>query len=69
MTYEKLFDLKFKKGFSTNELMERFPEEAKKVRELALLHLPTSLLKKILEESKLLERVLRLKRRFLKQPG
>ena len=42
MTYQKIFDLKFKQGYSTNELVELFPEEAEKVREIALLqvHVP-----------------------------
>ena len=64
MTYEKLFDLKFKKGYTTNDLIEKFPKEAEKVREIALLQIPTPLLKKTLCEPDLLERILTLKRRF-----
>ena len=64
MTYKKIFELKFKKGYSTNELIEKFPEQADKVREIALLHLPTPLLKKTVSEDGLLERVLNLKRKF-----
>ena len=67
MTYEKIFELKFKKGYSTNELIQRFPEEADKVREIALLHLPTTLLKKTVSEARLLEKILDLKRKFLGQ--
>ena len=67
MTYEKIFKLKFKKGYSTNELIQRFPEEADKVREIALLHLPTPLLKKTVSEAGLLEKILDLKRKFLGQ--
>ena len=65
MTYEKIFDLKFKKGYSTNELIEKFPAEADKVREIALLHLSTPLLKKMVSEDWLLEKLLNLKRKFL----
>ena len=65
MTYEKIFDLKFKKGYSTNELIEKFPAEADKVREIALLHLSTPLLKKTVSEDWLLEKLLNLKRKFL----
>lgn len=64
MTYEKLFELKFRRGYSTNELMQRFPGEAEKVREIALLQLPTGLLRKIVSESEVLEKLLSLKRRF-----
>lgn len=69
MTYEKLFDLKFKKGYTTNDLIEKFPKEAAKVREIALLQIPTSLLKKTLSEPHLLERILILKRRFFRRAG
>ena len=69
MTYEKIFDLKFKKGYSTNKLIQKFPQEAEKVREIALLQIPTPLLKKTLPEDELLERILNLKRRFIGQLG
>ena len=65
MTYQKLFELKFKKGYSTNELIEKFPEEAGKVREIALLQIPTPLLRRTLAEDGLLERILDLKQKFL----
>lgn len=64
MTYEKIFDLKFKKGYSTNELIEKFPNEADKVRKIALLHLSTPILKKTLSEEGFLKKILDLKRRF-----
>jgi len=64
MTYEELFELKFKKGYSTHELIERFPREADKVREIALLQIPTPVLKKTLGEVSLLEKILNLKRKF-----
>jgi len=65
VTYQKIFRLKFKEGRSTSELMKRFPQEAHKVREIALLQLPTHLLKKMLPEEGLLEKILSLKRKFL----
>ena len=65
MTYERLFHLKFKEGYTTNDLVEKFPKEADKVREIALLQIPTSVLKKTLSEPYLLEKILILKRRFL----
>lgn len=68
MTYQKIFELKFKEGYSTSELMRRFPEEANKVREIALLQIPTHLLKKIVSEQDLLEKIISLKRKFLGRP-
>ena len=64
MTYERIFKLKFEEGYSTNELIEKFPEEANKVREIALLQIPVSILKRTLAEEGLLERILNLKRKF-----
>jgi hypothetical protein len=64
VTYKKLFILKFKEGYSTSELIQRFPGEADKVREIALLQVPTPLLKKTVPEEDLLEKILSLKRRF-----
>jgi hypothetical protein len=68
MTYEKIFDLKFRKGYSTTELIQQFPGEADKVREIALLEIPDSLLRKTVREGELLEKILSLKRRFLREP-
>ncbi len=65
MTYEKLFDLKFKKGYTTTALMEKFPQEADKVSAIALLHVSTPVLKRTVFERGLLERILSLKRKFL----
>jgi hypothetical protein len=68
MTYERIFDLKFKQGYSTTELIQRFPKEADKVREIALLQIPTPLLKKTVPEIALLEKILSLKRKFFSRP-
>lgn len=64
MTYQEIFDLKFKKGYSTNQLLRRFPEDNGKVTEIALLQLPEQTLKKMVAEKESLIRILFLKRRF-----
>lgn len=66
MTYEKLFALKYKDGVSTSELTRRFPEEIKRVSEIALLDIPESMLKRIIREEKTFHRLIRLKKKFLK---
>ena len=65
MTYRELIDLKFKKGLSTYELVQRYPEEIARVSEVALLDVPEEILKSILQNQKDLERLMRLKRQFL----
>ena len=65
MTYQQLFELKFKKGYSTNELIRRYPKEVVKVTEIALIQIPTPVLKKTVFEADLLEKILTLKRKFL----
>ena len=65
MTYRELFDLKFKKGLSTYELVQRYPEDIARVSEVALLDVPEEILKSILQNQKDLERLMRLKRQFL----
>ena len=70
MTYEKLFDLKFKKRLSTQELVCRYPSEIQRVSEIALLDIPEATLRKILKEKKIFERLVDLKKKFLKEkPG
>jgi len=64
VTYREIFDLKFRRGYSTSELIERYPKEADKVREIALLQIPTSLLKKVVPQTEVLQRILSLKKRF-----
>lgn len=64
MTYQKIFELKFKKGFSTSQLFQRFPDEVSKVAEIALLQVPTSILRKMVSEEERLSRILSLKRKF-----
>lgn len=64
MTYERLFYLKYKKGLTTYELIRRFPEDAERVSEVALLDVPEPTLRKILWEKKAYERLMLLKKRF-----
>ena len=67
MTYEKLVELKFKKGVSTYELVCRFPKEVKRVSEVALLDIPSETLKDVVQERKVIRRVMRLKKKFLRK--
>jgi len=65
MTYEKLYDLKYRRKMSTYELVSKYPKDIRRVSELALMEVPDKTLKEVLEERKTLERVMKLKRRFL----
>jgi len=67
MTYQELINLKFKKGISTYELVCRFPKEIKRVSEVALLDVPEQTLKKVVSGKKTLNRIMDLKKRFLKK--
>ena len=64
--YQTLVDLKFNKGISTYELVRQFPDEIGRVSEVALLDVPDGVLREILKEAKLYDRLMRLKRKFLK---
>ena len=64
MTYENLFELKYKEGVSTYELVKRFPKEITRVSEIALLDVPENTLRELIKEEKELNRLLRLKKRF-----
>jgi len=50
---------------STYELVSKYPKDIRRVSELALMEVPDKTLKEVLEERKTLERVMKLKRRFL----
>jgi len=67
MTYQELINLKFKKGISTYELVRRFPKEIKRVSEVALLDIPEQTLKEVVPGKKTLNRIMDLKKRFLKK--
>lgn len=62
--YEKLFDLKYRKGISTYELAQRFPEHINRVHEVALLDISENTLKELVPEKRLLERLISLKKQF-----
>ena len=64
MTYQELFDLKFKMGLSTYELVRRFPDEIERVSEVALLDLPEATLREIIREEEALARLIKLKKRL-----
>ena len=66
MTYQELFYLKFKRGISTYELVKRFPGETIRVSEVALLDVPETTLKEILQEEKTFNRLMKLKKKFSK---
>jgi aspartate/glutamate racemase len=62
--YQKLFDLKYKKGIPTCELAHRFPEHVERVHEVALLDIPENTLREVVQEKKLFERLVSLKKQL-----
>jgi len=64
--YEKLFDLKYRQGLSTCDLVHRFPSHVERVSEVALLDIPEEVLREVVREKDILERLMSLKRQFLK---
>jgi len=64
MTYRQIFNLKYKKGYSTGELMRRFPDEIERVSEVALLDIPEDTLREIVREEEKLKRLLSLRKRL-----
>lgn len=52
MTYERIYNLKFRKRVPTYRLRKQFPNEARKIARIALLQLPENLLKKLLAREK-----------------
>lgn len=66
MTYDKLFFLKYKKGLSTFELIQRYPKSAKQVSRVALCDVPEETLKEIISEEEDFARLMALKKKFKK---
>ncbi len=64
MTYEEIIYLKYKKGLSTYQLIQLYPRDQERVREIALLDLSTETLRDILKEEESLGRLLKLKQKF-----
>lgn len=68
MTYKRLFDLKYRKGVSTYELVCRFPNAVKRVSEIALMEIPDETLDQIFPaEPGVLKRLKTLKRKYMKK--
>jgi len=67
MTYEKIFKLKFEDEVLTHELKKRFPKEVKKISKIALMELPSSILKGLLKREHELKKLMSLKRDLLKK--
>ncbi|OGW80860.1 MAG: hypothetical protein A3G33_05555 [Omnitrophica bacterium RIFCSPLOWO2_12_FULL_44_17] len=66
MTYQKIFDLKFRKRVPTMELKNRYPNELAKISRIALLELPVSELKILVRKENELKRLLTLKKFLFK---
>jgi len=62
--YEELIDLKYRKNIPTLKLMQRYPKQKNRVREVALLGMPEKTLRKVIQEKKLLNKLLEIKKRF-----
>jgi len=64
MTYREIFEMKYSHGVSTSELVKRFPADVKRISEVALLDIPDEILRQVISESQIAERLIDLKRRF-----
>lgn len=69
MTYKTLFDLKFKKGLSTYDLLRKFPSELQQVTEVAMLDIPESILKEIVNEEVAFKKLMKLKKQLMRFLG
>ena len=69
MTYQKIFELKFKEDVPTYELGRRFPKELRKISRVALLELPISILRELVKQEEELRKLLSLKQWFFKKEG
>ena len=69
MTYERLFQLKFKEEVPTHQLGKQFPRERKKISRLALLELPLSRLRKVVRNREEFQKLLLLKEWLIKRSG
>ena len=68
MTYERIFDLKFKENVTTHELGKRFPRERKKISRIALLELPFSMLRNLIKRETELKKLMFLRSWLLGKP-
>ena len=69
MTYQKIFELKFKEDVPTYKLGRQFPKELRKISRVALLELPISMLRELVKQEEELRKLLSLKRWFFKKEG
>ncbi len=69
MTYQRIFDLKFKEDVPTHELGKRYPKERRKISRIALLELPLSLLRELIKQEKEFRKLVLLKQWFFKKEG
>lgn len=65
MTYEKIFRLKFNEELPTHELRKLYPKEQKKISRVALLELPTAILRELVKREKELQKLISLKKWLL----
>ncbi len=66
MTYEQLYELKYKQGISTYELVCRYPNFIDRVSEVALMEVPEDTLSEVVQEKKVLKKLKTLKKRLLR---
>lgn len=66
MNDSELLYLKFKKRFSTQQLLTRFPRQKKRIMEVALLDVNNRTLRKIIHGRKIFRRLRQLKRELHK---
>ncbi len=64
MTYREIFELKYTQGISTSELVKRFPADVKRISEVALLEVSDEMLRQVISEAKIVERLISLKKRY-----
>ena len=67
MTYQKIFNLKFKKEMPTHELGKRYPKEREKISRIALLELPNPLLRELIKRKQEFQKLVSLKKWLFKK--
>jgi len=65
MTYQDLVYLKYQMGISTHDLMLLFPNDIRRVSEVALLDIPDETLRDIIGEEATFRRLMALKQQYL----
>nr|CAX68942.1 hypothetical protein JG2_0170 [uncultured bacterium] len=64
MTYEEIFNLKFREGLPTHIMEKRYPKDKLKITRVALSELPEESLRTVIRKDCELEKILYLKRYF-----